>query len=74
LNAEHAKGRTLFLKSKGADYGDEDAFDLTMKSYSELVDKFEEQGALPRKIYLEAIHNTNVMADMVETFTLDKTP
>src|SRR5690606_21821120 len=29
LNDEHAKGRQLFLKSKGADYGDEDTFDLT---------------------------------------------
>lgn len=74
LNAEHAKARTIFLKSKGADYGDEDSFDLTMKSYSELADMFEKQGAVPRNVYLEAIHNTNVMADMVETFELDKTP
>jgi len=74
LNAEHAKARQLFLKSKGANYGDEDSFDLTMKSYPELVEMFERQGALPRNVYLEAIHNTNVMADMVEEFTLDKTP
>ena len=74
LNSKHAKGRTLLLKSKGANYGDEDSFDLTMKSYSELADMFEKQNALPRNIYMEAIHNTNVMADMVETFTLDKTP
>lgn len=74
LNKEHAKARTLFLKSKGASYGDEDSYDLTMKSYSELVGMFEKQGALPRNVYLEAIHNTNVMADMVEEFKLDKTP
>lgn len=74
LNAEHAKARQLFLKSKGASYDDEDSFDLTMKSYSELVDMFEKQGALPRNVYLEAIHNTNVMADMVEEFEIDKTP
>jgi DNA polymerase III subunit alpha len=74
LNAEHAKARQLFLKSKGANYGDEDSFDLTMKSYGELVGMFEEQNALPRNVYLEAIHNTNVMADMVEEFELDKTP
>ncbi|PGO60746.1 PHP domain-containing protein [Priestia megaterium] len=74
LNAEHAKARQLYLKSKGASYGDEDAFDLTMKSYPELVGMFEKQGALPRNVYLEAIHNTNVLADMVEDFTLDKTP
>jgi DNA polymerase III subunit alpha len=74
LNAEHAKARQLLLKSKGADYGDEDSFDLTFKNYEELVVEFEKQGALPRNVYLEAIHNTNVMADMVEEFELDKTP
>lgn len=74
LNAEHATARTLFLKSKGANYGDEDSFDLTMKSYEELVDMFDKQGALPRNVYLEAIENTNVMANMVEDFELDKTP
>jgi DNA polymerase III subunit alpha len=74
LNEEHAKGRQLFLKSKGTSYDDEDTFDLTFKSYDQLVKKFEEQNALPRHVYLEAIHNTNVMADMVEEFTLDKTP
>jgi DNA polymerase III subunit alpha len=74
LNKEHAYARNLFLKSKGANYGDEDLFDLTFKSYDELVGKFEEQNALPRNVYLEAIHNTNVMADMIETFELDKTP
>lgn len=74
LNEEQAKARQLFLKSKGANYGDEDAFDLTAKTYSELVDMFDKQGALPRKVYLEAIHNTNVMADMVEEFELDKAP
>lgn len=74
LNREHAQARELFLKSKGASYGDEDAFDLTFKSYEELVEMYERQGALPRNKYMEAIHNTNVMADMVEEFELDKTP
>ena len=74
LNAEQAKARQLFLKSKGADYGDEDSFDLTMKSYPELVEMFKKQGALARNVYLEAIHNTNVMADMVEEFEVDRTP
>lgn len=74
LNAEQAKAREVFLKAKGANYGNEDAFDLTMKSYPELVGMFEKQNAIPRDEYLEAIHNTNVMADMVEEFELDKTP
>ncbi len=74
LNAEQAEARKLFLKAKGAAYGNEDDYDLTMKSYPELVGMFEKQAALPRHIYMEAIHNTNVMADMVEEFELDKTP
>lgn len=72
LNFEHAEARKTFLKSKGASYGNEDDFDLTFKSYEEFVGMFEKQNALPRNVYLEAIHNTNVMADMVEEFTVDK--
>lgn len=74
LNAEHAKGREILLKAKGASYGDEDSFDLTFKNYDELVEMFEEQGALNSNAYMEAIHNTNVMADMIEEFTLDYAP
>lgn len=74
LDASHAKGRQILLKAKNASYGDEDSFDLTMKSYSELVEMFEKQGVVPRKDYLEAIENTNVMSDMVEDFELDNKP
>jgi DNA-directed DNA polymerase III (polc) len=73
LNQAHAQARTILMKAKGATYGDEDAFDLTFKTYPELVKMFEEQAAIPRKAYLEAIHNTNIMADMIEPFELDKT-
>ncbi|SDX97225.1 DNA polymerase III subunit alpha [Thermoactinomyces sp. DSM 45892] len=74
LNREHQEARKIFLQSKGATYGNEDMFDLTFKSFQELVGMFESQRALPRNVYLEAIHNTNSMADMVEEFSLDKTP
>ncbi|WP_226035782.1 PHP domain-containing protein [Aquibacillus saliphilus] len=74
INQDHMDARKLFLQSKGATYGDEDSFDLTFKTYPELVGMFEKQNALPRNEYLEAIHNTNVMADMVEEFKIDYTP
>lgn len=74
LNREHAEARKILMRAKGATYGDEDVFDLTFKSYGELVDMFKDQDAIPRNAYLEAIHNTNIMADMVEEFTLDKSP
>lgn len=74
LNQEHAKARQLYLKSKGASYGDEDSYDLSFKSYDEFVEMFEKQDAIPRNKYIEAIDNTNMMASMVEEFKLDTTP
>lgn len=47
-------------------------FDMTWKTVDQLVDMFDEQGALTRDQYLEAIENTNRMADLVEDFTLDR--
>jgi DNA polymerase-3 subunit alpha len=74
LNREHAAARKILMKAKGATYGDEDSFDLTFKSFNELVQMFKDQNAIPAEAYLEAIHNTNVMANMVEEFKLDGSP
>lgn len=71
LNSYKAECRTILLKAKRKSYGDEDAFDLTYKTYDELVQAFKEQDCLPESIYLQAIENTNVMADSVENFELD---
>lgn len=64
--------RKVLQKSKDSFYGEEDEFDLTWKNYNELVECFKIQNALPEDVYLEAINNTNKLADMVEEFTLDK--
>ena len=72
LNQYKAECRKILLTRKRKSYGDEDMFDLTYKTYDELVAAFEKQNALPENIYLQAIHNTNIMADMVEDFKLDK--
>lgn len=66
-----AECRAVLLDSKHKSYGDEDAFDLTYKTYDELVDMFRVQGALPEEIYLEAIDNTNRLYDMTEDIELD---
>lgn len=68
-----AECRKILLKRKHKSYGDEDAFDLTYKTYDELCEMFEAQNALPKSVWSEAINNTNKMADMVESFELDKT-
>lgn len=57
---------------KSMDVGYEDEFDLTWKSYEELVDYFAEQDSLPEDVYLEAIENTNKFSDMVENFDLSR--
>ncbi len=51
----------------------EEDFDLTWKTLDELINKFEMQNVLPKKVYLEAIENTNKFASMIEDFKLDKT-
>lgn len=66
-----AECRSILLAAKRKNYGDEDAFDLTYKTCDELTAMFDRQGALPEQVYLEAIENTNRLADMVEDFTLD---
>jgi DNA polymerase-3 subunit alpha len=73
LNDYKAKCRTIlqYGKTDGA-WGDgENECDLTYKSYNELVDCFKTQNSLPMDIVLEAIENTNKMADSVEELTFD---
>ena len=70
INQYKAECRTMLQYSKNIDFGDEDTFDLTYKSYDELCDMFEKQG-YRKSTYLEAINNTNIMAESVEDFELD---
>jgi DNA polymerase-3 subunit alpha len=104
LDAKYARARRILMQAKGIKFQDEDLFDLTFKSYDELVFMFQKQnhtnasdfgvsiGAAPNQydlgewklahtdmylseeVFLAAIEFTNTMADMVEAFTLDKSP
>ena len=68
-----AECRAVLLSAKHKSYGDEDAFDLTYKTYDELVDMFRQQGALTEEEYMTAIENTNLLYDMTEDIELDTT-
>ena len=70
LDDRQVMGRDILLKSKGKSFDDEKGWDLTFKTYDELVAAYEKQNSIPREVYLEAIENTNVLADMVEEFLL----
>ena len=66
-----AECRAVLLSAKHKSYGDEDAFDLTYKTYDELVEMFRSQGALSEEDYMTAIENTNLLYDMTEDIELD---
>lgn len=73
LNSYKAECRSIKLISQRIQFSNEDSFDLTYKSYNELIDMCKQQNALPIDIYLQAINNTNIMADSIEDWELDKT-
>lgn len=66
-----AECRAILLSAKHKSYGDEDSFDLTYKTYDELVEMFRTQGALSEEEYMSAIDNTNLLYDMTEEIDLD---
>ncbi len=55
----------------GKDEDEENKCDLTYKTYDELVEMFKEQNSLPLDVVLEAIENTNVMANSCEVLEID---
>lgn len=70
-NQYKAECRSILSDAKQKSYADEDSFDLTYKTFEELVEMFRKQDAIPTDVYIEAIANTNVMNDMIEDFLLD---
>lgn len=71
LNQYKSECRTILQLAKKIEFTNEDEFDLTYKSYDELVEMFRRQGVLSESVYINAINNTNIMADSVEDFQID---
>lgn len=72
LNETHARGRAMLQKGKGVHFEDEDSWDLVFKSYDELCEAYRIQNSLPEEVWLEAIENTNRLADQIEEYKHDK--
>jgi len=66
-----AECRSVLMSAKHKSYGDEDNCDLSYKTYDELVELFQKQGALSEEEYITAIENTNLLYDMTEEIDLD---
>lgn len=74
LNDKHIKGRHILQLSKDITFDNEEGWDLTFKSYEELVEAYINQNSLPMDVILEAIENTNVLSSMVEEYKIDRLP
>lgn len=71
LNETHLSGRKVLQQGKGVHFKDEEEWDLAFKTYDQLCKCYELQNSVPKKDYLQAIENTNLIADMVEEFQVD---
>ena len=72
LDEVSAEGRKVLQQSKDIFFDDEKGWDLTFKTFDELVAAYKTQNSIPEEAYMSAIQNTNVVADMVEPFELDR--
>ncbi|NJK16031.1 DNA polymerase III subunit alpha, partial [Clostridioides difficile] len=72
LDETHAKGRKILQKAKNIHFSDEDKWDITLKTYNELIELYLKQKAIPIENVKKALHNTNILSDMIETFEVDK--
>ena len=68
-----AECRTVlqYGKTDGVWGDSENECDLVFKTYNELIEVFEKQNSLPMDIILEAIENTNIMANDIEELSFD---
>lgn len=72
LNETHEKGRYILQVAKDVKFAGEERWDLKFKTYEELVAAYRKQNSVPEDVFLQAIENTNALADMVEEFSLDR--
>ena len=57
LNDTHMEGRKILQLSKGVHFAEEDAWDLTFKSFETLCEAYKRQDSLPEEVWMEAIMN-----------------
>lgn len=71
VSQDHLIGRTVMQKSKKIVFHDEDECDLCWHNYDEMVNAFRSQKSLPEEVYINAINETNNIANMIEDYKLD---
>ena len=74
LNKEHLDGRKILQKAKNIFFENEEGWDLSLKTYDELINIYKNHNYIPLEEIKEALENTNRLADMVEDYEFDYTP
>lgn len=72
LDKRHERGRSILQLSKNIVFDGEDKWDLTFHSYETLIMAYKKQQSISELTYMQAIANTNVLADMIEPFEIDR--
>lgn len=71
LNEKLAEARVILQRAKNTYFDEEEDWDLTFKSYDQLIESYKIQDALPLDIIKEAISNTIVLEDMCEYYPFE---
>ena len=71
LNSEHLEGRKVLQKSKKIFFDEEDGWDLSLKTYDELIDIYKHHEYMSQDILFEALDNTNKIADCIEEYYIN---
>lgn len=71
LNKEHLQGRIKLQKAKNIFFSDEEGWDLSFKTYDELIEIYKKHDYINMSDIKEALENTNKVADMIEEYNID---
>lgn len=71
LNEKLAEARVILQRAKNTYFDEEEDWDLTFKSYDQLIESYKIQNALSLDVVKEAISNTIVLEDMCEYYPFE---
>ena len=71
VSEDHLMGRKVMQEAKNIVFHDEDECYLGWYDFNGMCDAFLRQDALPKDVYLDAIEETNHIADLIEDYSLD---
>lgn len=71
LDERHERGRSILQLSKNIHFDGEDKWDLRFHDFKSLIQAYRSQNNFEETVFMDAIDNTNALADMVEPFKIN---